>query len=219
VLYIDEREWLAALKENSSRCTADEHIIVQAKLNQITVTGIDGRHYAPYEDGLGRWLFIEAPLPSQKLAIELSSNTMNSIPTDAELLACHQRRQRWVVRISLSLLLMVMLLPAAVIILIAPTSISIEEAKALHNQLTDNCLRADAIRLLGKPYKEDRDISVWLYTKHQLNETYFYSIAYDWKVTNPSAPRCFCYEDSVTGWNAWIFRWDMLKVRLGFKVD
>lgn len=137
--------------------------------------------------------------------------------TDAELLARHECRRRWIVRFALVSLLVVFVLAVVFLVITSSSSSSIEEAKELFSQIKSNGAKSEVIKLLGKPLNVENGWSFWYYTRHRLNQTDYYAILYIGIDDTDDLGNCHFLEGSLTGWEAWKFRWFLLTLMLGFK--
>src|SRR5260221_7133166 len=131
--------------------------------------------------------------------------------TDAELLARHQRRRRWIVRITLGSMLVLLLLGLGGLALTS-TGMSIEEAEQIFKRLqSENASVSRAESLLGKPFR----YPLWLFTKSSFNKIEIFTVSHG--SSNPGGYFWMSLGTlTLTGWEAWRFRWQMLKFRLGF---
>ena len=68
--------------------------------------------------------------------------------TDAELLARHYRRRRWMIRICISLVLILLILTALGFVVLNPSGMSADEAAVAFTQLTHDDTRVRAEHFL-----------------------------------------------------------------------
>lgn len=136
--------------------------------------------------------------------------------TAAELLARSHRRRRWIVRITLGSLLVLLLLALAALALTS-SSMSIEEAEAIFMRLqSEKISTSDAELLLGKPLRFPRLAGkAWAFTKSSFNEIEVLIVVAGWKDANEGTWYSVGKE-TLTGSDAWKYRWQLLKWRLGF---
>ena len=145
-------------------------------------------------------------------------------PTDADLLARHQRKRRWTIRICLSSLFILLLMVIVVSFLLVPMGMTFEEAEAIIEQLDSNgkYTRADFEVFLGKPNAEwkvgGRLNLYWVYYKQSLNLIEY--SGYEVRCFDDGRiEKWFMFTGQTANWKAaWNLRWKLLKVRLGIDV-
>lgn len=134
--------------------------------------------------------------------------------TDAELLARHQRRRRLIVRITLGMMLVLLLLGLGGLALTS-SGMSIEEAEAACKRIgTEKITESLAESVFGKPIPTP--VKHWLFTRWSLDTVEKLVVVVN---SDGLSARIITGRQILTGWDAWKFRWYLLKLRLGFKVD
>jgi len=129
-------------------------------------------------------------------------------------------RRRWVIRLCLMLLFTLLILAVAGFYLLSSSGMTAGEAETAFAELKSNNSREKAERLLGKPYSEDTENGIttlsWQYYTHGLMkiDAFHCTMACDQqgKVQSSSSIKV-----RVEGWEAWRWRWNKVKQRLGIK--
>lgn len=145
---------------------------------------------------------------------------MSTTHSEQALLIRDHRRRRWVIRICVTLLFMIMILAVAGFVLLNPTGMTAEQAESAFAELKANNNRERAESLLGKPYSEDIENEVtrlsWQYYTHGLMkiDVFHCTMICDQqgKVRSSNSIKV-----RVEGWEAWRWRWNKVKQRLGIK--
>ena len=136
------------------------------------------------------------------------------------MLTRYHRRRRWVIRICLILVFMLLILAVAGFLLLSPTGMTAEEAETAFAKLPANNSRGKAERLLGKPYFEGTENGVttlsWQYYTHGLQkiDVFHCTLTCDQQGNIHSSNSI---KVRVEGWDAWRWRWNKVKQRLGMK--
>jgi hypothetical protein len=143
---------------------------------------------------------------------------MRPVPSDAELHAQRHRRRRWIVRISLvSLLAIVLLIVAA--FAMTSSNLSIEEAKSRVAGLNGDLTREEVEKVFGKPFavkaQPKLTLIAWCFFEHSIDKTDSYSVILALHGED-RVGRVDGFKQSYMGKDAWIFRWLILRWRLGF---
>ncbi|MFT3880703.1 MAG: hypothetical protein QM703_13690 [Gemmatales bacterium] len=139
--------------------------------------------------------------------------------TEAETLAHHQRRRRWIVRITLGSVLVLLLLALAGLALTS-SGMSIEEAREAYKHLRqEHASLAQAERLFGRPLINPKypALKVWFFTESSSNSIKLYAVCKN--ETEEESVWMDSENAPLTGWDAWKFRWWLFKLRLGFSLD
>ncbi len=145
---------------------------------------------------------------------------MPSTSPEQALLNQDHRRRRWAIRVSLILLLLVIILVVTTLILTSSSTLAPDEALAICATFHEKTTRTDMEHQLGKPNKETIQDGVvtlsWRFISQSFNEMDILdckmSFKTDGTIDNQSSTRC-----QMTGWSAWIERWELFKYRLGIK--
>lgn len=139
--------------------------------------------------------------------------------TDADYLARSQRKRRWIYRISLGLILVVLLLGLTAFAL-TTSVMSIEEAKAAYEGIeSPSVTMSQVVSRFGKPgYSINLkygELHCWYYTKSTLNSMEVFTVMVH---VTKGVEYCRVLQNSqqFAGGMAWDFRWRLLKLRLGF---
>ena len=124
---------------------------------------------------------------------------------------------------SLGSLLILVLLALAGFALASSTSMTIEEAKRACEQFDKRSVTRQQVEsIFGKPiYDQTHDNfkkCTWHFTSSSLEKIELFSVII-YARRGEDTYLLSTYDGVVTGKNAWILRWIMLKARLGFKVD
>ena len=141
---------------------------------------------------------------------------------EAQLLARNRSRHRWIVRLSLASLLILLLLVIAGLVLTSSSGLSIEEARVQYNRLGLRTTLEHVESIFGRPSEivtyDDCKVYHWVFADQSIDKIDYFVVlfllkheAMDGRITNP--------EWTVTGWDSWKSRWRLLKGRLGFSVD
>lgn len=141
--------------------------------------------------------------------------------TDTELLERRRSRRRWIIPVSLATVGLLLALIVAVLFLTSSAK-TIEEATAIYERMDKKSTRAQVEKLLGSPlYHENLDGNktyIWLYVRQTWNSAECFGVLLH--TQNEEKDFALSSIDGiVTGWDAWKFRWFLLKARLGINVD
>jgi len=98
---------------------------------------------------------------------------------------------------------------------------SIEKAKAVYKQLElENATLSRAVSMFGKPFINPKypGVKVWFFTKSSLNTIEVFAVC---KHELSEEESVWMEKDMgiSTDWDAWKFRWWLLKLRLGIHQD
>jgi len=107
-------------------------------------------------------------------------------------------------------------------ILVSSTGRSIEEVQRAFHQLGIKCSQDEAEKLLGKPFGEQIQgkarMRIWLFVNQSLDEVECYTVMMFITVGETEHLITDSHQN-IRGRDAWLFRWYLLKSRLGLKVD
>jgi len=120
---------------------------------------------------------------------------------------------------------MIPLLLVVIVVALGLTSsgVTIEEATAIYERMDKKSTKAQVERLLGKPFCQGTSLDgnktyTWLFVRQSLNSIEWFGVLL---YTQNEEKDCTLtsVDGTVTGGDAWRFRWLLLKQRLGINVD
>ncbi|MFT3880684.1 MAG: hypothetical protein QM703_13595 [Gemmatales bacterium] len=134
--------------------------------------------------------------------------------TEVETLARSHSLRRWIVRIALGLLLVLFLLGLAGMALTS-SGMSIEDAEVAFKQFkAENATVSSVERLWGKPlFYRVANGSLWIFTKSSVNDLELFVVVNHSR--DEGLNTWWSERSTLTGWESWKFRWQLLKLRLG----
>lgn len=129
--------------------------------------------------------------------------------------ARRRNRMRWIVRIGVAVLAVVVILFLTAAYLLQPTTLSPEAAAAAFAQLGEKPTREEAERLLGKPKHSGG--WKWEFVRHNLLDSDVFECAIVWNPDGTIAYKAGV-SDSVEGTAVWRWRWTLLKEKFGISL-
>jgi hypothetical protein len=134
----------------------------------------------------------------------------------------HQRRRRWIVRLTLLFVVLLIGLVLIASVMFRSSALSIAEAKALVMKLGECATREEMEQLLGKPahvVEQNKQCKLtWIFTHQQLLSIDGLSITVDYEQVNALEIKSIgTGEGRLFGWSVWEYRWNELQTKLGLK--
>ncbi len=161
--------------------------------------------------------------PTIRSGIAVKLNIMATTLTDATLLKNDHRRRRWIIRICLSsLFILILVVIVGFVLLSPPTGIPFDEAVEACSLLKGAATREQVEHLLGMPCSVRTDDYgftelCWEFFKLGINQD---DLVYCMMKFDQKGIKLIQHTDTYfrfTGWGVWGNRWQMLKRRFGIK--
>lgn len=154
---------------------------------------------------------------------------MPPILTEVDLQTRHRRKRRWLVGVVLGLLLLLLGVGILLALSLSPSAMSIENAQSVFEQLGNvrpklgeqviigtRKSQVELEALLGKPHRIDQSRPRWHFVRQSWNTVEWLEISV---ISMPNNDMTYLghFGGTLTGRDAWNYRWNLLKERFGAK--